>query len=205
MNSSISVKELKKMCFHDFYNTLKKYNVPSRRFYQKYELDYENNIAYIHIKSKGKFLRCIIDIDDVERCKNVGIWSITKDGYVMNCKTGIYIHRLVMNCPDNMEVDHIYHNLLDNRKSKLRISTSSQQKMNTKRRKDNSSGNRGIYYDESRNTWNININFNDKHYRKRFKNKSDAINERNKIYELGFGEFRYRTQGNEYDVDCIGR
>lgn len=204
LNTNTPIRELDKMYSGDLYHMLKKHNIPSRRFYQKYDLDYENNIAYIYIKSNGGYLKCIIDIEDVEKCKNVGIWSVTKAGYVMNCKTGIYIHRLIMNCPDDMEVDHIYHDLLDNRKSMLRVSTNSQQIMNTKRRIDNSSGNRGIYYDKSRNTWNININFNNNHYRKRYKNKSDAIKERNKIYEFGFGDFRYKTKDGNYNIDWDG-
>ena len=98
-----------------------------------------------------------------------------------------------MNCPDEMEVDHIYHNLLDNRKSQLRLATSSQQKMNTKKRVDNSSGQRGVYYDKSRNTWNVNINFSDMSFRKRFKNYDDAVNMANTIYKQYFGEYQYKT------------
>lgn len=203
LNSNIPVCTLKKMCSCDFYNLLKKKNVPSRRFFQKYDFDYNNSIAYIYIKTKNSFVKCMIDIEDAEKCKKIGIWSLTKDGYVIHCKSGTYLHRFVMNCPENMEVDHIYHNLLDNRKSQLRISTSSQQKMNTKRRKDNSSGNRGIYYDKTRDTWNININFCNQHYRKRFKSKSEAIKARDKIYELGFGDFRYKDKEGNYNIDCI--
>ena len=98
----------------------------------------------------------------------------------------------------------IYHNLLDNRKSQLRIATSSQQKMNTKRRVDNSSGNRGIYYDKSRETWNININFLNQHFRKRFKNKEDAIKMRDEIYKNGFGEYMYKTSPEDYNIDYNG-
>ncbi len=204
LNTNIPTKELERISHKRLYKILKANNVPSRRFYQKYILDEENGIAYILIKSKGNLLKCIIDIEDVEKCKSIGIWSITKNGYIINCKTDIYLHRLVMNCPDELEVDYIYHKLLDNRKSQLRIATSSEQKMNTKRRSDNTSGNRGIYYDKERNTWNININFKDKHFRKRFKNKEDAIEARDKIYEKYFGECRYQTSPEHYDVDCNG-
>lgn len=198
------MRELSNLAQHDLYSILKKYNIPSRRFSQQYEEDKINNIAYIPIKSNGQILKCLIDLEDEDRCKEIGIWSITKDGYVINCKSGTYLHRFIMNCPDNLEVDHIYHNLLDNRKSQLRIADRSGQSMNTKRRKDNTSGNRGIYYDKDRDTWNININFSGKHYRKRFKNKEDAIKMRNKIYEKGFGEYRYKTSPNTYNVDCNG-
>ena len=80
-----------------------------------------------------------------------------------------------MNPKEDEEVDHIFHNLLDNRKSQLRIANSSQQKMNTKLRTDNTSGVRGVYYDNERNTWNVNIRNKEKRVYKRFKTKEEAI------------------------------
>lgn len=176
---------------------LKKLNIPDNhtgRFYQEYEEcgDYTK----IHIKYKDGYIYCLIDNNDVEKCKNYGIWSIGKNGYIMNCKTGTYIHRFIMDCPNDLEVDHIYHNPLDNRKAMLRISNSSQQKMNTKVRSDNTSGVRGVYYDKFRNTWNVNINFNNQHFRKRYKNKEDAIKASEDIYTNGFGEYRYKPTPN---------
>ena len=170
-------------------------NIPDNytgRFTQRYENCGE--YTKIYLKQKGEFVCCLIDTEDTEKCKSVGIWSLGSNGYVSNCASGIYLHRFVMNCPDDMEVDHIYHNPLDNRKSQLRFATSSQQKMNTKKRVDNSSGQRGVYYDKSRNTWNVNINFSDMSFRKRFKNYDDAVNMANTIYKQYFGEYRYKTQ-----------
>ena len=172
---------------------LKKNNVPNNgtgRFSQKYEI--VDDHAEIYIKSKGSYVKALIDIEDVDRCRNVGIWSITKAGYVVNCKNGIYLHRFIMNCPDGMEVDHIHHNLLDNRKTELRLATSSQQKMNTHIRKDNKTGHRGVYYDKERDTWNVHLKDGDKRITKRFKCLNDAIifSER-KIEEIQ-NEFRYR-------------
>ena len=170
-------------------------NIPDNytgRFTQRYENCGE--YTKIYLKQKGEFVCCLIDTEDTEKCKSVGIWSLGSNGYVSNCASGIYLHRFVMNCPDDMEVDHIYHNPLDNRKSQLRFATSSQQKMNTKKRVDNSSGQRGVYYDKSRNTWNVNINFSDMSFRKRFKNYDDAVNMANTIYKQYFGEYQYKTQ-----------
>ena len=170
-------------------------NIPDNytgRFTQRYENCGE--YTKIYLKQKGEFVCCLIDTEDTEKCKSVGVWSLGSNGYVSNCASGIYLHRFVMNCPDDMEVDHIYHNPLDNRKSQLRFATSSQQKMNTKKRVDNSSGQRGVYYDKSRNTWNVNINFSDMSFRKRFKNYDDAVNMANTIYKQYFGEYQYKTQ-----------
>ena len=176
-------------------NCILRNNVPdnfSGRFSQKYENCGE--YTKIYIKHKGGFIYSLIDTEDVEKCKSIGIWSVSKDGYVENCTTGIYLHRFVMNCPKDMEIDHIYHDPLDNRKSQLRFATSSQQKMNTKKRKDNTSGQRGVYYDKSRDTWNVNINIHDMHFRKRYKTYDEAVERANQIYETYFGDFKYKDK-----------
>ncbi len=173
---------------------LTKYNINDNftgRFSQKYKV--ENDIAYIYIKDHGVFQKAIIDAEDVDKCKEIGIWSLTKAGYIINYKTGIYLHRYIMNCPDCFEVDHIYHNPLDNRKSQLRIATSSQQKMNTKLRKDNTSGHRGVYFDKDRQKWAVHLKNGDKRITKRFDSYDDAIQycemKLNEIHQ----EFKYQT------------
>ena len=172
---------------------LSKRNIPNNgtgRFCQKYII--HNDYAEIYIKSKGSFVKALIDIEDVEKCRNFGIWSVTKDGYIINCKSGIYLHRFVMDCPDDIEVDHKFHNPLDNRKSKLRLATSSQQKMNTHIRKDNKSGHRGVYYDKQRNTWNVHLKSGDCRITKRFKEYEDAVSFcEEKMKEIQ-GDFQYK-------------
>lgn len=159
------------------------------RFHQEYII--HDDYAEICIKSKGDYIKTLIDIEDVERCKNFGIWSVNKNGYVINCKSGIYLHRFIMSCPDGIEIDHKFHNTLDNRKSKLRFATSSQQKMNTRTRKDNKSGHRGIYFDKQRNTWNVHLKSGNNRIAKRFKEYNNAVSFcEEKIKELQ-GEFRY--------------
>jgi len=43
----------------------------------------------------------------------------------------VYIHRVIMNPPSNMEIDHINHNGLDNRRCNLRICTHQENTFNT--------------------------------------------------------------------------
>lgn len=54
----------------------------------------------------------------------------------------VHMHRLIMQCPENMEVDHINGNALDNRRENLRLASSSQNKRN--RRSFNKHGLKGI-------------------------------------------------------------
>ena len=172
---------------------IKKNNIPDNgtgRFYQKYEI--LDDYAVIWIRSNGSYLKCLIDKDDVELCKSIGIWSVTKAGYISNCKSGIYLHRLVMNCPDGFEVDHINHNLLDNRKSQLRIATSSEQKMNTKRRIDNHSGQRGVYRDKARNRWAVRLQNSERRVIKRFDDYDDACNFAKEQLDILHGDYQFK-------------
>jgi len=177
---------------------LKRNNIPDNHTGRKYQ-QYEEckDYAIIKIKNHGKLLNCLIDIDDVQRCKDVGIWSLAKNGYVMNCDNKIYLHRFIMNCPQDLEVDHIYHDLLDNRKSQLRLATSSEQKINTRIRKDNTSGYRGLYFDSERMTWNVSLQLNGKRYSKRFRDKNEAIQYRDEIIQSLHGDFKYRGDNND--------
>lgn len=65
----------------------------------------------------------------------------------------VWMHRIIMNPPDNMVVDHINGNGLDNRRCNLRICTRSQNQFNRSKQIDNTSGFKGVYFDQSRNKW----------------------------------------------------
>lgn len=79
--------------------------------------------------------RAIIDFEDYERVCNHN-WSLaTNKGYVQN---NTYrhkyrtLHRFVLNYDGNLDVDHINHDKLDNRKSNLRIVSKSMNGINRK-------------------------------------------------------------------------
>lgn len=58
-------------------------------------------------------------------------WYKSHYGYAVTAK-GLRMHRLIMNAPKGMVVDHINHNKLDNRRENLRICTNAE---NTRNRK----------------------------------------------------------------------
>jgi len=80
----------------------------------------ENDYALIPLL-KGKFAK--IDIEDVQLITQYW-WTCSPLGYAMtNSRTSLtrYMHRVITNCPNGMEVDHINQDRLDNRKANLRI------------------------------------------------------------------------------------
>jgi len=73
-----------------------------------------------------------------------------------------FMHRLIMSAPSGLQVDHINHNTLDNRKSNLRLCSNGQNQHNTRIRSDNSSGYKGVKKHGDR--WRADIGFNKKRY-----------------------------------------
>ena len=71
--------------------------------------------------------------------------------------TSLFMHRVVMDCPDTMEIDHINRNGLDNRKRNLRIVTHAQNMQNRGTRADSMSGKRNVRYDKFTEMWVVKI------------------------------------------------
>lgn len=74
--------------------------------------------------------RCIYGIIDTEDLTLVSkyCWKVNKDGYFVTKVKGkeIAMHRIIMKCPPDKQVDHIYqvkNGVCDNRKNNLRICT----------------------------------------------------------------------------------
>lgn len=94
-----------------------------------------------------------VDEDDFRRFNGFN-WILNENGYVVTdsakprrrlgvaCK--LRLHRLILACPEDRDVDHINGNKLDNRKANLRICTRSQNLMN--RRPNRRDLPEGVYY-----------------------------------------------------------
>lgn len=139
-----------------------------------------------------------IQIDDEDYNKiNSYFWqveyrSIKKDYRIKAIVNGkrVYLHRLIMNAPDNLVVDHINHDTLDNRKCNLRVCTASQNCMNRKSRM--SHGFKGVVYRKDRGTYYAIIIVNGKQIRSgAFKSIEDAAKEYDRLAILHFGNFAY--------------
>lgn len=72
-------------------------------------------------------------------------------------QVNILLHRLIMNAPKGVQVDHENHNGLDCHRSNLRLATQSQNQYNSLLRSDNTSDFKGVYWDESHKKWRARI------------------------------------------------
>lgn len=109
--------------------------------------------------TKGKF--AIVDEEDYQRLMEHN-WhysgeyaarSITRRKNGKRNSSNVWMHKVVINSPEGMQVDHINRNKLDNRKSNLRVCTSHQNSINIGIRKDNNSGYKGVFFDSRSGKW----------------------------------------------------
>lgn len=70
-------------------------------------------------------------------------WSLNGAGYA--CSGRGFIHRIIMNAPKGIEVDHINGDRLDNRRENLRLCTRGQNVSNGRMR-GNKTGFKGVYW-----------------------------------------------------------
>ena len=109
----------------------------------------------IHL-TQGKL--AIVDDEDYEYL-NQWKWRISSSGYARrNSKSNnklieIRLHRVITNCPEDKQVDHINGNRLDNRKENLRICTHKQNSYNKSKKRTNKSGYKGVYWCTTSKKW----------------------------------------------------
>jgi hypothetical protein len=93
--------------------------------------------------TQGKF--AIVDNEDYEYL-NQFKWYAYKHRNTFYAKyKSIRMHRLILNIPQGLYVDHINHNGLDNRKENLRICTNQQNLHNSLKSYNNKSGFKGVF------------------------------------------------------------
>lgn len=110
-------------------------------------------IALSGPKSQGHF--AIVDDEDYPRLSDWA-WHLGHGGYAV--RAGKMMHRVIMNAPKGMVVDHGNHNRLDNRKCNLRIVTLEENNKN-KQAYGSSSRFKGVTKNESLNRvlWSVRI------------------------------------------------
>ncbi len=110
--------------------------------------------------TQGKF--ALVDDEDFARL-NQQKWHINKNRnrfyavrtvyYPQNQQSNVKMHREIMKPPEGLQIDHINHNGLDNRKCNLRICTGSQNNWNGRLHKNNTSGFKGVSWKKQSKKW----------------------------------------------------
>lgn len=135
--------------------------------------------------TKGRV--AIVDDSDFEYLAQYR-WRLNQHGYAVrsqlvyrldgkkSCRM-VFMHRTILNPPPGFFTDHINNQRLDNRRCNLRVATKSQNGANSKCRKDNQSGLKGVGYDKrnKKKPWRAHIGQNGKfRFLGTFTNKEDA-------------------------------
>ena len=106
------------------------------RMLNKYETC--DGTTIIYAPHKDQIIEVLIDTEDLEKVKSISkYWKARRDVdryYIYTWDKGmISLHRLIMNTPKELVVDHINHNPSDNRKSNLRNVTQYENMQNIRR------------------------------------------------------------------------
>lgn len=108
----------------------------------------------------------IVDEDDYERLTTMA-WQYNS-GYaqrrqwINGKRVGVKMHRMAINAPPGVHVDHINGNKLDNRKSNLRLASRAENNRNATKRYNNRSGYKGVNYHPPSKKWQARITVNKK-------------------------------------------
>jgi len=102
----------------------------------------------------------------------------------------VRLHRLIMNPPENLVVDHRNGDGLDNRRENLRLATKSQNLFNSRKRKNTSSQFIGVSFDKRSGLWVAYIGLcRKKIFLGYFKNEIDAAKAYDAAAKIYHGEF----------------
>lgn len=175
---------------------------------------YKDNNVY---DLDGEYGKCIInndaefifDLEDYDKIKKY-TWHLSTNGYVITTiykrKTkehkGMMLHRYLMNVQDipwnKCVIDHINGNIKDNRKLNLRVVTQSENGMNSKLSKNNTSGVVGVV--QQNNKWAAYIRYKTEQiYLGIFDTFEEAVKTRKEAEEKYFGEYSYDNSRKRSD------
>jgi len=89
-------------------------------------------------------------------------YAVRKSKTINGKRKTIRMHRVIMNPPNNMDIDHINHNGLDNQKVNLRVVTNQQNQMNRRLYRNTSSFFKGVSRNKLNKLWQASIEYNGK-------------------------------------------
>ncbi len=94
--------------------------------------------------------------------KRRGKYYVGRNGGKYPHRVMLHMHRIIMDCPKEMQIDHKNGNGLDNRKENLRICTNAENQQNKRKNKTAISGYKGIRWHKRDHRWQARIKVNGK-------------------------------------------
>jgi hypothetical protein len=136
-------------------------------------VEVRGDVTVIFIERKGVTHECLIDTQDLPKVKALGRswrarWSRESNTFYAVAHDpsargrGVQMHRLILDAPESLQVDHIHHNGLDNRRAEMMLATSSQNVFNRRDYKKGVAKCRGVSWDSHRQRWIVKFNVNKK-------------------------------------------
>lgn len=113
----------------------------------------EGNIAFVQL-TRG--MEAVIDAEDID-IVNIRNWRIENFNNMYAVakidKKRVYMHRLILSAMSGFVVDHIDGDTLNNRRSNLRIASTTENARNCKVQRNNTSGVKGVCWNKARGAW----------------------------------------------------
>lgn len=138
--------------------------------------------------------RFVIDLEDVEKVRGRS-WHSNRKGYALAAKGTPLLHRLLLEAPPTMQVDHIDGDPANNRRINLRLCTNAQNSQNQGRRSDNNSGLKGVSWNKQKKRWGTSIGINRKRIHLGY---FDTAEQAKAAYDaasaLAFGDFKRASE-----------
>lgn len=172
-------------------NEMRKITGKLRKKYNKYDLlNNDFGIGYSSNTNEPFYF----DLEDYDKIKNY-CWMIGNNKYVRSTDkngNGVLLHRIIMDVEHDMQVDHINHNTLDNRKNNLRICSNLENSRNKDLSMYNKIGITGVSWLVARKQYvsSITVNYKKIHLGY-FNNLDEAISKRKEAEKIYFGEYSY--------------
>lgn len=169
------------------------------------EVTIKDNLAYI---SLTKDYVSILNVEDLYLVSDFNwraeiafksngevrtVYAVRKPKVSETYDSTVRMHRIIVNCPVNFQVDHINGNGLDNRRENLRVVTDSQNTQNQRIKSSNKSGYKGVFWHKQRNKWVAQIGIENRQiYLGSFSNIEEAVLEYEKASEKLHKEYKHR-------------
>ncbi len=174
---------------------------------------YDKNDIYVVIKTNRFDLK--IDLEDVARCQMYK-WRMCGNDYPfakINDRK-VYLQNFILGT--EATVDHINHDIYDCRKENLREVNKSENMMNSKISKRNTSGVKGVSFDKRDNKWMAHIYLNGKFYnlgrysdfnvavKTRFSKEIELFGDKSVLHK-GEGVFKllYSFESEQYELKYV--